>query len=93
MVVDRNIRSSFNVSFNVDFNPLKPNDHYSGRTAPLTSKRCILYIYSTNIGTECFKHGMYSPFFLLKCSLFHNSKVSGSCIIHILYTGVLKLKK
>jgi hypothetical protein len=25
-----------------------------GRTAPLTSKRCILYIYSTNIGTEYF---------------------------------------
>jgi len=35
-------------------NPLTPNDHYSGRTAPLASKRCILYIYSTNIGTECF---------------------------------------
>ena len=47
-------------------NPLTPNDHYSGRTAPLTSKRCILYIYSTNTGTECFKHGMYSPFFLFK---------------------------
>jgi len=30
------------------FNPLTPNDHYSCRTAPLTSKRCILYIYSTN---------------------------------------------
>jgi len=29
-------------------NPLTPNDHYGGRTAPLTSKRCILYIYSTN---------------------------------------------
>ena len=28
-----------------------------------------------------------------KCSLFHNSNVFGSCIIHILYTGVLKLKK
>jgi len=41
-------------------NPLTPNDHYSGRTAPLTSKRCILYIYSTNIGTEYFKHGLYS---------------------------------
>jgi len=27
------------------FNPLTPNDDYSGRTAPLTSKRCILYIY------------------------------------------------
>jgi hypothetical protein len=40
-----------------------PNDHYRGRTAPLTSKRCILYIYSTNIGTEYFKHGIYSPFF------------------------------
>ena len=29
-----------------DINPLTPNDHYSGRTAPLTSKRFILYIYS-----------------------------------------------
>ena len=28
-----------------------------------------------------------------KFSLFHNSNVFGSCIIHILYTGVLKLKK
>ena len=42
---------------------LTPNNPYSGRTAPLTSKRCILYIYSTNIGTEYFKHGIYSPFF------------------------------
>ena len=46
-----------------DINLLKPNDDYSGRTAPLTSKCCILYIYSTNIGTEYFKHGIYSPFF------------------------------
>jgi len=28
-----------------------------------------------------------------KFSLFHNSNLFGSCIIHILYTGVLKLKK
>ena len=27
------------------FNPLTPNETYSGRTAPLTSKRFILYIY------------------------------------------------
>jgi len=47
-------------------NPLTPNDHYSGRTARLTSKRCILSIYSTNIGTEYFKHGIHSPFFLFK---------------------------
>ena len=67
-------------------NPLTPNDHYSGRTAPLTSKRCILYIYSTNIGTEYLKRGIYSPFFpLQKRSLFHNSNIFGSCIIHILY--------
>jgi len=46
-------------------NPLTPNDPYRGRTAPLTSKRCILCIYSTNIGTEYFKHGIYSPFFSL----------------------------
>jgi len=43
-----------------------PNDPYMGRTAPLTSKRFILYIYSTNMGTEYFKHALYSPFFLLK---------------------------
>jgi len=53
----------------------------------------ILYIYSTNIGTEYFKHGIYSAFFLFKCSLFHNSNVFGSCIIHILYTGCAKIKK
>ena len=75
------------------FNPLTPNDPYSGRTAPLTSKRCILYIYSTKIGTEYFKHGIYSPFFPSKCSLFHNSNVFGSCIIHILYTECAKIKK
>ena len=48
------------------FNRLTPNDPYMGRTAPLTSKRCILYIYSTNVGTEYFKHALYSPFFLFK---------------------------
>ena len=41
-----------------DLNPLTPNDVYSGRTAPVTSKRCILYIYSANKGTEYFKHGI-----------------------------------
>jgi hypothetical protein len=43
--------------------PLTPNDTYSGRTAPLTSKSCILYIYSINTGTEYFKHGVHSPSF------------------------------
>ena len=47
-------------------NPLTPNDHYSGHTTPLTSKCCILYIYSTNIGTEYFKHGIYSLIFPLQ---------------------------
>jgi len=32
-------------------------------------------------------------FFSSKCSLFHNSNVFGCGIIHILYIGVLKLKK
>jgi len=58
------------------------HDPCSGRTAPLTSKRCILYIYSTNTGTEYFKHRIYSPFFSLssKCSLFHNFNIFGSQI-------------
>ena len=47
-------------------NRLTPNDKYMGRTAPLTSKSCILYIYSTNTSTEYFKHALYSPFFLFK---------------------------
>ena len=47
-------------------NPLTSNDTYMGRTAPLTSKSCILYIYSTNTGTEYFKHALYSLLFLFK---------------------------
>jgi hypothetical protein len=41
------------------------------------------------------KCGVYilSVFFSSKCSLFHNSNVFGSCIIHILYTGCAKIKK
>ena len=72
---------------------LTPNDPYSGRTAPLTSKRCILYIYSTNIGTEYLNMVYTLRFFSLKCSLFHNYNLFGSCIIHILYTGCAKIKK
>jgi hypothetical protein len=75
-------------------NRLTPNDPYMGRTAPLTSKRCILYIYSTNIDTECFKHALYSPFFFSsKWSLFHNANLFGFCIIHILYTGCAEIEK
>jgi len=37
-------------------NHLTPNGHYMGRTAELTSRCFILYIYSTNIRTEYFKH-------------------------------------
>ena len=51
-------------------NPLKPNDPYMGRTAPLTSKRCILYIYSTNIRTEYFKHAAHSPFYSLQNAIY-----------------------
>ena len=32
-------------------------------------------------------------FFFSKCSLFHNSNVFVSCIIHILYTECAKIKK
>ena len=47
-------------------NHLTPNGHFSGRNAPLTSRCCILYIYSTNIRTEYFKHAAHSQFFLFK---------------------------
>jgi len=70
---------------------LTPNDPYRGRTAPLTSKRCILYIYSTSIGTEYFKHDIHSPFFLSsKCSLFHNSNYLVPVLFTFYIQGVLK---
>ena len=75
-------------------NPLKPNDPYRGRTAPLTSKRCILYIYSTNIGTEYFKHGIYSPFFCLQNAVCF---IILTYLVPVLFTfyiqGVLKIEK
>ena len=58
----------------------------------LPSRCCILYIFSTNISTEYFKQAAHSPFISSKFRLFHNATFFGSCIIHILHTGVLKLK-
>jgi hypothetical protein len=59
---------------------------------PLPSGCCILYIFSTKISTEHFKHAALSPFFSSKCRLFHNATSFGSCIIHILHTGCVKFK-
>ena len=80
--------------YHVHFNPLTPNDDYSGRTASLTSKRCILYIYSTHMGTEYFKHGIYSPFFPLQNAVCFINLTYFVPVLFTFYTeGVLKLKK
>ena len=75
-------------------NLLTSNVDYSGRTAPLTSKCCILYIYSTNTGTEYFEHGIYSPFFPLQNAVCF---IILTYLVPVLFTfyiqGVLKLKK
>ena len=78
----------------LQFNLLTLNVNYSGRTAQLTSKRYILYIYSTNIGTEYFKHGIYSPFLSLQNAVCF---IIITYLVPVLFTfyiqGVLKLKK
>ena len=74
-------------------NPLTPSDSYRGRTAPLTSK-IAFYVFIQQIQVLNILNMVYTlRFFSTKCSLFHNSNVLVSCIIHILYTGCAKIKK
>ena len=67
----------------LSLNHLTPNDPYMGRTAPLTSKRCISYIYSTNIGTEYFKYAVYSPIFSLQNAVCF---IMLTCLVPVLIT-------
>ena len=75
------------------FNPLKPNDAYICRTAPLTSRRFILYIYSTHISTAYFKHVTNSPFFPLQNAVYF---IILHCLVPVLFAfyiqSVLKFK-
>ena len=75
-----------------DLNPLTPNERYRGRTAPLTSE-VAFYIFIQQIWVLNILNMVYTlRFFSSKCSLFHNSNIFGSRIIHILYTGCAKIK-
>ena len=56
---------------------------YMCGTAPLTSRCCILYIYSTNIRTESFKHAAHSPFFPLQNAVYF---IMLSFLIPVLFT-------
>ena len=91
---NKNCINGTNLEKKYDFNTLTSNDNYRGRTASLTSKRYILYIYSKNRGTEYFKHGIYSACFSLKNAVFVS--IILKYLVPVLFTlciqGVLKLK-
>jgi hypothetical protein len=70
-------------TIHTNLNPLTPNDHYNGRTTPLTSRRCILNIYSTNIRIEYFKHAAKSPFFSLQNAVYF---IMLPCLVPVLFT-------
>ena len=87
-------RLEFQLDMYEYLNLLTPNDHYTGRTAPLTSKCCISYIYSTNTGTEYFKHDIYCPFFPLQNAVcFINLTYLVPVLVTFYIQSVLKLKK
>ena len=78
--------------FTTFINPLAPNDVYIRRTAQLTTRRCILNIYSTNILTEYFKHAEYSLFFFLQDAVYFTTlPFFGSSNIHTLNTECAKV--
>ena len=74
-------------STTIYINHLTPNDHFSGRTAPLNSRCCIFYLFNKYTYLK-FEHAAYSLFFPLQNAVYF---IMLSFLVPVLFTFYIQV--